>query len=92
MANKDYEPGRATGDPGDAAEGGRKPSALLIAALIVAALAVWFFLTNSQEANIDFLVTERKTTVRWSLLVAVALGVLLDRLVSVWWRRARRRR
>ena len=97
MKSTDYEPGRVErndGSTGDtsAASGRNGPSIALIAFLIVAALAVWFFATNSQSTEIDFLVAQKTTTVRWSLLIAVVLGVVLDRLLSVWWRRMRRRR
>jgi hypothetical protein len=41
-----------------------------------------FFLQNSEPVFIDFLVFEKKTTIRWSILMAIVLGVLLDRLAT----------
>jgi uncharacterized integral membrane protein len=54
-------------------------------------LSVIFFLQNSEKVSIDFLVFEKITTIRWSILMAVVLGVLVDRLFSIWWRRRRRK-
>lgn len=95
MATTAYQPGRMerTDDNGlTSAKSGRNgPSILLIGFLIVAAFAVAFFLRNGHETEVDFVFGEVTTTLRWSLLLAVALGVVLDRLVAAWWRRARRR-
>ncbi len=67
------------------------PSFILILFLLVIGLAVVFFLQNGEQVPIDFLVVEKTTTLRWSLLMAVALGILIDRVFSIWWRRRRRR-
>ena len=72
--------------------GGRNgPSPTLIGLVVVIALFVVFFLQNSEHLKIDFLVFEKDTTIRWSLLVAVVLGILVDRIFTIWWRRRRRR-
>ena len=68
-----------------------RPNIALIAGLIIAALCVIFFLQNGEEVAIDFLFVEKTTTIRWSILMAVVLGVLLDRLVSICWRRRKRK-
>lgn len=79
-------------DTGTGAASGRSgPSAALIAFIVVAALFVIFFFQNGERVRIDFLVVEKTTTIRWSLIVALVLGVVLDRLVTFWWRRRRRR-
>jgi len=72
-----------------AASGTSGPSAALIAGLIVVALAVIFFLQNSETVIIDFWIFEKKTTIRWSILMSILLGAGLDRLVTIWWRRRR---
>ena len=51
-----------------------------------------FFLQNSEPVYIDFLFFEKRTTIRWSILMAVVLGVLLDRVVSIAWRRRKKNR
>ncbi|MDO8390736.1 MAG: hypothetical protein Q7V57_09625 [Actinomycetota bacterium] len=68
-----------------------KPNIALIAGLVMVALSVIFFLQNSEKVPIDFLVFEKITTIRWSILMAVVLGVLLDRMFTIWWRRRRRK-
>jgi uncharacterized integral membrane protein len=72
-----------------AASGASGPSVALIAGLVVIALAVIFFLQNSEPVFIDFWIFEKKTTIRWSILMSIVLGIGLDRLVSIWWRRCR---
>ena len=67
-----------------------RPNLALIAGLIIAALSLVFFLQNGEKVAIDFLFVEKTTTIRWSILMAVVLGILLDRLVSIWWRRRKR--
>ena len=59
--------------------------------MLLVVLFVVFFLQNSETLTIDFLVFEKKTTIRWSLLVAVVLGILIDRIFTMWWRRRGKR-
>jgi len=75
----------------DARSGRSGPSVMLIALAVVVVLFVVFFLQNSERLTIDFLVFEKRTTIRWSLLVAVVLGILVDRIFAMSWRRWRRR-
>lgn len=77
--------------PIEVSEGRKGPSPALVVLGIVVALAVIFFLQNGEEVAIDFFVFEKVTTIRWSILMAVALGILLDRLFSIWWRRRRKK-
>jgi uncharacterized integral membrane protein len=57
---------------------------------IVAAISAVFFLRNGEVTKIDFMFFEWDTTIRWSILMAIVLGILLDRLFSTWWRRRRK--
>ena len=75
----------------EVAAGRKGPSPTLIGLAVVVALFVVFFLQNSEQLTIDFLFFEKRTTIRWSLLVAVLLGVLADRAFTMWWRRRRQR-
>ena len=79
-------------DQRELAAGRNGPSPTLIGLAIVVALFVVFFLQNSEPSTIDFLFFEKRTTIRWSLLVAVLLGVLADRIFTMWWRRRRQRK
>lgn len=73
-----------------AASGASGPSIGFIALLVVVALGVVFFLQNSELVSIDFLVFEKRTTIRWSLLMALILGVVLDRVAIIIWRRRKK--
>jgi uncharacterized integral membrane protein len=75
----------------EVAAGRNGPSITLIGLGVVIILFVVFFLQNGEEQKIDFLIFEKDTTIRWSLLVAVVLGILVDRIFTMWWRRRRRR-
>ena len=77
--------------PGEVSNGRRGPSIALILFLIVVGLGAVFFLQNSETVPLDFLVFEKVTTIRWSLLMAVVFGILIDRIFSIWWRRRRRK-
>ena len=78
-------------DQRSAASGRDGPNLVLIGLGIVTVLFVIFFLQNSERLSVDFLFFEKTTTIRWSLLVAVLLGVAIDRIFSIWWRRRHRR-
>ena len=67
------------------------PSSALIGIVLVGVLMVIFFLQNGERTSIDFLVFEKITTIRWSIIVAILLGAALDRVVAVWWRRSRKK-
>lgn len=67
------------------------PSIALIGIAILGILLLIFFLQNGERTSIDFLVFEKVTTIRWSIIVAMLLGVALDRVVAIWWRRSRKK-
>jgi hypothetical protein len=75
-----------------AAGGSNGPNLALIAFGIIAILAVIFFLQNGESTSIDFWVFEKTTTKRWTILMSILFGVVLDRLFSFWWRRRKRRK
>ena len=70
--------------------GSNGPNVTLIVLGIVIALCVIFFLVNSRKTNLDFVVFEKTTTVRWTILVAMLLGAAIDRVFSIWWRRRKK--
>jgi uncharacterized integral membrane protein len=75
----------------NAASGSRGPSLAIVGFVILAAIIIIFILRNETPSELDFMVFDWDTTVRWSIFVSVVLGVVLDRLFSIWWRRKRRR-
>jgi uncharacterized integral membrane protein len=76
----------------NAASGSNGVSPSLIGFGVVAVLAVIFFFQNSEPINVNFWLVDWDTTIRWSLLMAMVLGVLLDRLFGMWWRRRGRKK
>jgi|tagenome__1003787_1003787.scaffolds.fasta_scaffold20511361_2 uncharacterized integral membrane protein len=76
---------------GETAKSGRNgPSVALIVALVIAAAAIVWFLQNGKEVTITALFFDWDTTVRWAIIIAILIGVLLDRLVSYGLRRRKR--
>ncbi len=73
-----------------AASGTSGPSVALIGLLVIVALAVVFFLQNGEPVRIDFWIFERTTTIRWSILMSILLGILLDRIFTIVWRRRKK--
>ena len=66
-------------------------SPALIVLGIVAIVAVIFIVQNSARTDINFLFFDVNSRVWVALLVAIAIGILLDRLFIYWWRRRRNR-
>ena len=64
----------------------------IIATGVVVAVVLIFVLQNGEKRQIDFLFVEVTTRVWVALAIAIALGVILDRLFLFWWRRRGRRR
>jgi uncharacterized integral membrane protein len=63
----------------------------LIAFVGLAALTVVFVLQNREFSQIDFLVVEVESRQWVIILVSIAIGVVLDRLFLMWWRRRRKK-
>lgn len=70
-------------------EGHQRPSPRLIAAAIVAVVIVVFIVANDKSTTISFWLFKWDTTVRWSIFIAMLLGVVLDRLLIWGFRRHR---
>lgn len=68
-----------------------RPSATLILLLIVVALAVAFFFQNGNEATVHFLFFKHTAKTRWAIIVAVVIGIIIDRIFTIWWRHRGRR-
>jgi uncharacterized integral membrane protein len=66
-------------------------SPTVIALGIVAIVAVIFIVQNSSRTDVNFLFFNVRSRVWVALLVAIGIGVLLDRLFIAWWRRRRTR-
>jgi uncharacterized integral membrane protein len=78
------DPERTGGGPPEERTG---LSPWLIAFGVVAIVVVIFVVQNSNRTDVNFLFFDVNSRVWVALLVAVALGVLLDRLFIRWWRK-----
>jgi uncharacterized integral membrane protein len=76
--------------PNQAASGTSGPSVAFVVLAIVAVLAIIFFLQNGESVRIDFWIFEKKTTIRWAILMSILLGVVLDRILSIAWNRRKK--
>jgi len=66
-----------------------KLNASLIAWLVILAFGLIFFFRNSEKTKLDFLFFTSHNKTRWLVITCIGLGVLLDRLFTIWWRRRR---
>jgi uncharacterized integral membrane protein len=78
-------------DDGSAESGRSGPPIKLIALLVVAVALAIFFFQNGSDAPVSFLWFDGQWPVWLVIGVSVIAGVVLDRLGSWQWRRARRR-
>lgn len=82
---------RNDGEQISAASGRSGPSFALIATGVLVAIIAVFFLRNGDRTELDFLFFNWNTTVRWSIFVSIVLGVLLNSLFSIFWRRRKKK-
>jgi uncharacterized integral membrane protein len=63
----------------------------LIGLVLLAVASVIFIVQNSDRSKVRFLFFSVTTRVWVGVVVAIALGVVLDRVFAIWWRRRRDR-
>lgn len=80
----EYDP-----QPGPAGRSG--PSIWLILFGLVAIVTAIFIVQNGEQAPAEFLWFDREIRLWVAIVASVVLGILLDRLILTWWRRARKR-
>jgi uncharacterized integral membrane protein len=68
-----------------------RPSATLILLLIVIGLAIAFFFQNGNSTTVHFLFFKHVAKTRWAIIVAVVIGIIIDRIFAIWWRHRGRR-
>jgi uncharacterized integral membrane protein len=74
---------------GDIARSG--PSPTLIAVVVVAILVAILIIQNSHDTELELLFVDFSAPTWVAFLIALVLGALLDRLITMWWRRRKRR-
>ena len=77
------------GRSGEEARSG--PSPTLIAAIVIAILVAIFIVQNGEKRTIELLFVDVTAPVWLGFAIALVLGALLDRLITMWWRRRKRR-
>ena len=77
-------------DASTPAAGRSGPGPALIGLAVLIGLGAAFFLQNGKRTEIYFLVFHKTTTIRWSIIVAILIGVAIDRIFGVWWSRRRK--
>jgi uncharacterized integral membrane protein len=77
--------------PGASEERRSGISPTLIALVLLGALAIVFVLQNGTSAEIDYVGLHFEAPLWVVVALAIAVGILLDRLFSLWWRRRRTR-
>jgi uncharacterized integral membrane protein len=79
-------------DPRPSNEGRNGPGVFLVLVVLVAAVIAVFIAQNADRAPIEFLFFDFNSRIWVAITIAIALGVLLDRVIIMWWRRARKRK
>ena len=74
--------------PGLPSEGGKSPAGMsgrdvarIVAVVVLVALLVAFVVDNSQTVKVGFVFFQAHVSLIWALLIAVILGMAIDRLV-----------
>lgn len=91
MSSNDLD-GLGDNDPQPGPEGRNGPSVWLILFGLVAIVTAIFIVQNGEPVDAELLWFDRSIKLWVAIVASVGLGVLLDRLVLAWWRRARRKR
>ena len=73
-------------------DGRNGPGLFLILTIVVAAITAAFVAQNRDQIEIKFLFFDFSSRIWTAIAMAIGLGILLDRLVIGWWRRARKRK
>jgi uncharacterized integral membrane protein len=73
-------------------DGRNGPGLFLILTIVVAIITAVFVAQNRDQIEIKFLFFDFSSRIWTAIAMAIGLGILLDRLVIGWWRRARKRK
>ena len=73
-------------------QGRNGPSLFLIMLIVVAAISAFFIGQNRDRVEVQFLFFSFNGRTWTTILIAIALGIILDRLILGWWRRSRRKK
>lgn len=72
-------------------DGRTGPSLFLVGFVVLVGLAAVFVIQNGESAPIEFLWLDRDVPIWLVVVVSIAVGILISRLLAAWWRRRRNR-
>ncbi|MDX2380079.1 MAG: LapA family protein [Acidimicrobiia bacterium] len=70
----------------------RGPSPFLIGLVAVGVITLVFILQNNDSATVKFLFFDVEVSLWVVIIIAIVLGMALDRLLQMWMRRRKERR
>jgi uncharacterized integral membrane protein len=76
--------------PHPVASGRSGPNLTLIGLAILVVASLTFFFQNGNSTSIHFLFFQKDAKTRWAIIVAVVLGIAIDRIFTIWWRHRRK--
>ncbi|MBA3605063.1 MAG: LapA family protein [Actinomycetota bacterium] len=65
-------------------------SPALIGFVVIAIIAVVFIIQNANDSRVNILFWDVTASLWLVIAVSIVIGILLDRLFGIWWRRRRR--
>lgn len=91
LRRSDEEPVSPEGADAERPPGERRVFTRLVLLLLVVAYAVAFVLENRRQVNVHFVFATARVSLIWLILLSIALGVIVGRLLPQLYRRRRRR-
>lgn len=79
-------------DDQSGATGRNGPGVFLVLTILIAVITALFVVQNGERTQIEFLFFDFTSRIWTAIAIAIALGILLDRLFLAFWRRARKRK
>ena len=78
--------------PSNVEQGKSGLSPTLIAFIVLGVIALVFVLQNGDDTQTNFLMLDFSAPLWLLLAITIAVGIVLDRLFALWWKRRRRDR
>jgi uncharacterized integral membrane protein len=89
--NNDLGVDSSGGDRVERLEGRQRISPALVGFVVIAVVTAIFVIQNGTKQKVRFLFFSVEARTWVAIAVAIALGVVLDRMFSRWWRHRRQR-
>jgi uncharacterized integral membrane protein len=73
-------------------DGKRGPSPFLVGLIAVGVISLIFVLQNNSDTTVKFLIFDVDVSLWVVIIIAILLGMALDRLLQMWMRRRKERK